>query len=351
MSRGRKNTIRKAKKLPDEIYQVNGLAYLEWSPKLAHIRILTVIVSHLQDAIKSKLTLLSKGIYRPVWEEYLPPKNSTLNSCRTLEIPVSKFKLGKNHISRLRDYMEELKSIRCVFPTIESEYPNGHSLVQVNSFDGIIVGYEFEPYSRKVKIHLKEELLTRLLFVQEGYSFYSLEVSMSLNNKYMVRLYWIICSWKLKGGFAITLENLQRILCLGKGYTVNKIISRIILPSQEMLEQCSKIWFKYRIYESMEGTYIVFKVKRHINIEELQAKRSEVKDRCFNYLMISDLKTDILDSVISKLEYEDIQLFYEKLEATIRYMQKHGKEIKNRSKYLTATMERWLEDWSSHYTE
>ena len=40
----------------DEIYQVNGIAYLECDMKLAHLRILMAIIKHLQNAIHYKIS-------------------------------------------------------------------------------------------------------------------------------------------------------------------------------------------------------------------------------------------------------------------------------------------------------
>ena len=49
----------------DELYHVNGVAYLEGNLKLAHLRILIAIINHLQEALHYKISRKKAGLRIP----------------------------------------------------------------------------------------------------------------------------------------------------------------------------------------------------------------------------------------------------------------------------------------------
>ena len=123
----------------------------------------------------------------------------------------------------------------------------------VHSFPGLITDYDFPVYSRTVDISLPETLVHRLLLTEEGFSTYSRSAAFSITNKYTVRIYWLICSWRSKGGFVISLSNLRKILALGRGYDrYENITCKILRPAAEDLEGRFPIWFLYKTYGSGE---------------------------------------------------------------------------------------------------
>ena len=339
--KGKKNQIktRRSESHPkDEIYQVNGIAYLESDLKLAHLRILMAIISHLQNAIHYKISRGKRNI--PIPSAYLPPKGEIgqYGPTRTIEIPVRDFHMGRNNGARLRLYLSELQNTLCIFPE-RCRYP------------GLIAGFTFPAYSTSVQIHILDKMINRLLLTEEGYSFYSHSFALSLTNKYTVRLYWMMCSWRGKGGFVITLENFKRILSLTEGYDrYDNIVARVIKPAQKELQERFPIWFQFRTYDTSGNKRLVFKVKINLSEEERSQKTNEVLDICFGLLSEMGARTDTISGIFLRLEYEDLRPFMEKLVGLSGYI-KNNSSIKDRDSYISASLNQWFNDWSLRYQE
>lgn len=322
----------------DEIYQVNGIAYLECDMKLAHLRILMAIIKHLQNAIHYKISRGKRHASIP--SAYLPPKGEIcqFGLTRTIEIPVKDFHMGRNNGARLRLYLSELQNTLCIFPE-RCRYP------------GLIVGFTFPAYSTRVQIHLLDKMIHRLLLTEEGYSSYSHSSALTLTNKYTVRLYWMICSWRGKGGFVITLDNFKRILSLTEGYDrYDNIVSRVIKPAQQELQDRFPIWFLFRSYDTSGYKRLVFKVKIRLTEEERSQKTNEARDICFGLLSELGARTDTISGIFHRLEYEDLRPFMNKLVELSGYI-KNNPSIKDRDSYIKSSLQQWFDDWSQRYQE
>lgn len=339
--KGKKNHIktRRSESHPkDEIYQVNGIAYLESDLKLAHLRILMAIISHLQNAIHYKISRGKRNT--PIPSAYLPPKGETgqYGPTRTIEIPVRDFHMGRNNGARLRLYLSELQTTHCIFPE-RCRYP------------GLIAGFTFPAYSTSVQIHILDKMIHRLLLTEEGYSYYSHSSALSLTNKYTVRLYWMICSWRGKGGFVITLENFKRILSLTEGYDrYDNIVNRVIRPAQQELQERFPIWFQFRSYDTSGYKRLVFKIKIKLTEEERNQKTIEARDICFGLLSEMGAQTDTISGIFLRLEYEDLRPFMNKLVELSGYI-KNNPSIKDKDSYISASLNQWFNDWSLRYQE
>ena len=322
----------------DEIYQVNGIAYLECDMKLAHLRILMAIIKHLQNAIHYKISRGKRHASIP--SAYLPPKGEIcqFGLTRTIEIPVKDFHMGRNNGARLRLYLSELQNTLCIFPE-RCRYP------------GLIAGFTFPAYSTSVQIHILDKMINRLLLTEEGYSYYSHSSALSLTNKYTVRLYWMICSWRGKGGFVITLDNFKRILSLTEGYDrYDNIVSRVIKPAQQELQERFPIWFLFRSYDTSGYKRLVFKVKIRLTEEERSQKTNEARDICFGLLSELGARTDTISGIFNRLEYEDLRPFMNKLVELSGYI-KNNPSIKDRDSYIKSSLQQWFDDWSQRYQE
>ena len=339
--KGKKNHIktRRSESHPkDEIYQVNAIAYLESDLKLAHLRILMAIISNLQNAIHYKISRCKRNT--PIPTAYLPPKGEVgqYGPTRTIEIPVKDFHMGRNNGARLRLYLSELQTTHCIFPE-RCRYP------------GLIAGFTFPAYSTSVQIHILDKMIHRLLLTEEGYSYYSHSSALSLTNKYTVRLYWMICSWRGKGGFVITLENFKRILSLTEGYDrYDNIVSRVIKPAQQELQERFPIWFLFRSYDTSGYKRLVFKVKIRLTEEERSQKTNEARDICFGLLSELGARTDTISGIFHRLEYEDLRPFMNKLVELSGYI-KNNPSIKDRDSYIKSSLQQWFDDWSQRYQE
>ncbi len=331
----------------DELLHVNGVAYIEGNLKLAHLRILIAIVSHLQSAIQFKVSRRKVGVRVP--DALLPRKGEIgqRGQTRILTIPVEEFHLGMRNGGRLRVYFDELQETRIVFP--DPIHGSSTQFNLVNRFSGLIVGYSFPAYSRNVDIYLQEEMVGRLLLTEEGYSSYSQSSALSLTNKYTVRIYWLISSWRNRGGFVISLSNLKRILCLTEAYErFDNVSSKIIEPARRELKARFPIWFEMRQYESGNDRQLAFKVKIAMTEDERKAEMRKAYDICFNILTSVGANLKTVGDIFSKVDFEDLRPFMAKLVDLVSYV-RENRHIKDVNRYLLSSMDIWFADWLERY--
>ena len=307
----------------DELYLVNGVTYIEGDLKLMHLRILLAIMAHLQRAIQYKISHRR----RPP-DQLLPPD-------RVISIPVSSIVIGKKKTSRLRSYLQEL----CTCPVI---FPEQHA------FSGLIAGFDFPMYAKTISISLPKELMGRLLLTKEGYTCVSYSGSTMLTNKYTVRLYWLICAWRNRGGFVISVSEFRRILCLSSSYSrFDNIVSRILAPSEKELESRFPIWFRYRLYDTDDARKLVFKIHLRISEDERKKAMSTAWDYCFNLLSSAGAHLTTIQDIFARLDYEDLRPFTEKLHSLTTHIRTH--RIAAPDRYIRTVMDTWFSSWLERY--
>ena len=248
----------------------------------------------------------------------------------------------------IRDgYFEELQETRIIFP--DPLHCSSPQFNLVNRFSGLIVGYSFPAYSKNVDIYLQEEMVGRLLLTEEGYSSYSQSSALSLTNKYTVRLYWLISSWRNKGGFVISLSNLKRILCLSEAYDrFDNVSLKIIEPARRELRARFPIWFEMRQYESGSDRQLAFKVKIAMTEEQRREEMRKAYDICFNILSSIGASMGAIGDIFSKVEFEDLRPFMAKLMDLVSYV-RENRHIKDVNRYLLSSMDIWFADWLERY--
>ena len=325
----------------DELYLVNGVAYIEGDLKLSHLRILITIIAHLQRAIQHRISYKGKTP-----EKILPGAGpmTTSGKSRVLTIPLSAFTLGYNNSSKLRSLLSELEDIRIIFP------PSKNQSALQQTFRGLIAGYTFPAYARSVEIHLPEDLTWRLLLTEDGYTTFSQKEVISLTNKYTVRLYWLICAWRNRGGFVMRLSELRRILCLSRAYfRIDNLIARVLAPAESELEERFPIWFHYRFYQQEDSRLIVFKIHLKVSDPEQSRAVSAAWDYCFNLMASIGARQETLRSLFARLDYEDIRSFMEKLVEVVGYVRSRSTTIQSPDRYILSVMDTWFTSWLERY--
>ena len=334
---------RKSLAQPDELYQTNSVAYIEADLKINHLRILMAIIKHLQKPIRYKVDRAGRTVRIP--DSLLPglDADTRLGKNRSLEIPVSDFHIGRTNSARLRLCLDELCTTRVTFPSA--------SVYLLNTFPGLIAGYTFPAYAKTVRVSLPDQLVGRLLLTEEGYSHYSHSKALTLTNKYTVRLYWLICSWRNRGGFVITMDSFRKILQLGRGYDkYSNIVSRVLAPAMEELRSRFPIWFLYREYMAEGKRRLVFKIKVLLPPEEQKRLINEAYDFCFNLLSQTGIRTDVLSELFPRVETEDLKPFVAKMIDLASYIKSHP-DIRDPQQYLRASLQSWLDDWALRYQD
>ena len=370
----------------DELYLANGVAYIEADLKLVHLRILITIIAHLQRAFKHRISHRIRNAPQTLPSGHpqtfptshprigvhplpAPGPLTAAGKTRVLHIPLSAFSMGRKNSAKLRLYLSELQSVRIDFPVSKSQ-----PLLQ-RQFQGLLAGYSFPAYARSVEILLPEDLTWRLMLTEDGYTSFSHEGALSIRNKYTVRIYWLLCAWRNRGGFVMRLADLRRILCLSSAYNrIDNLIARVLAPAESELQSQFPIWFHYRIYnahipkvpsqnhdisdgsvhENMEyenrqeqGGQIVFKICLRVPEEQRTREMRSAWDYCFNLMASVGARQETLRNLFSRLDYEDLRPFMEKLVELTAYIRSHS--ITTPDRYILTVMDRWFTSWLHRY--
>lgn len=325
----------------DELVCVNRVANIEGKFKLAHLRIILIIVQYLQPALRHKITY--RRISAAVPESLLPPKSATTleGYVRTISVPVSEFGLGKRNGGRLRKYLEELQHCHI-----------GVSLKGESISRPLIAGFDYPQFSRMVDIHISEFVVQTLLTTEDGYFTFSKSLALSITNRYTLRIYWLICSWKQKGGFAITMDKFRRQFSLGNAYIrQDNLTSKIIQPAHEELKERFPVFFEYRLYTTA-SKYIVFKVKSVKSDAEIQTDLFTARDTVFELLASVGASVTLLSDIFVQLDHEDLLPFIHKLAEVITYIRTNrtGRSIQDVDAYILTAITSWHNNWLSRYT-
>ena len=310
----------------DELLHVNGITYYQADLKLNHLRILLAVISALQKPLRFRIT---RGPQRPKLPEVcLPPKDPS-TGYRVLTIPLAEFHFGPKNTTRIRDCLDEL----CAMP--------GQAT--------LITGYRFPIYAHSVYIFLSDAALSVFLRIEDGYTGYSHSIALSFTNKYTLRIYWLVCSWKNRGGFVIGVEELRRVLCLSKSYDrVDNIVTHILKPAEEALRSRCPIWFRFRLAVRDGRQIICFKIGYEVSEKQRQTSTSEAWNVCRNLIIAAGGHPESIMDLWSRLDFEDIRSFLTKL-STLTADIRIRRDISNPDAYIHTSMSLWLSDWLIRY--
>ena len=326
----------------DDLVCVNRVANIEGGLKLVHLRIVTLLIQSLQPALKHKITF--RRVSGSVPESLLPPKaRLTLEGyCRKITIPVSEFGLGLRNGGRLRQYLCELQC--CHIGVISAK---GNSALKP-----LVAGFDYPQFSRNVDVFISESVLRSLLATEEGYFTFSKSMAFSVSNRYTLRIYWLVSSWKQKGGFAITVDRFCRLLNLGSAYErMDNLTLKIIQPAHVELKDKFPVYFEFRIHVA-ETKYLVFKVKTMKSAAEINTDFQTARDTVFELLMSVGASVTLLSDMLLSIDHEDLLPFLHKLSNIVSYArsQKGLRTIQDIDAYILTSMTAWHSDWLSRYS-
>lgn len=225
-----------------------------------------------------------------------------------------------------------MRSVRCVFS-------------EDCHFKEIIVGYQYTKFSRHVEVYIREEFARRLLFPADGYFYFYDGDTDAMTNKYIIRVYWLVCSWRSRGGFVIKVDDFRKIMGITQRYTrIDNIISKIIVPSQKYMRENFPIWFEYRFHDEPKGKLFAFKLKEELSEEE---KRNIVNAKSFyffNILSSYGVKLDMIEKFLALVKPEDYGLLDEKMSVIKDYLLSHP-DIRDKGAYFISALCTWYDNW------
>lgn len=222
-----------------ELYQPNRLTNSKYkSFTLLQSRILITLIKELQEAILASMNgkdWKQIGLF-PSDESNLirvPIRLKDIAKPRQYrEVYEAALQLAKTSIRLPSSVNKEYYSIASLFPRVElPKRVSGNSVIYVDLFKAAA--------SKLIEIDKtgngKPGYFTKFLY----------EVAMNAKSKYTYKIYMIIASWKLKGGFRISVDELKLQLGINPDDYLNykEFKRRVLLPVQKDLEFRSDCWF------------------------------------------------------------------------------------------------------------
>lgn len=286
----------------NRVILVKEVVFQEAALKLTHLRILAVLLYYLTPQLQLRIAR-KRGV---------PPPDGRLT------IPLSAFPFLTKNGTRLRRYLEEMGLSFC-----------------------------FPLYSRTVQINLPERVMQRLLRIEDGYCSVSLSTTLHISNKHTLRLYWLICSWRSKGGFIISADKLRQLLSLGTSYNrYDNLSGKVLAPAAEELKAYGEIWFLWR---QRQGS-LIFKIQVQPDLERRDADMKSAWDLCYRQLTAVGMSLKDIQGIFSRVDYADLNPFLTKLVDLTAHV-RTARGIKDPARYVLKSLESWLSDWTGRYPE
>lgn len=244
-----------------ELYQPNRLTYGRYkSFTLLQSRILVTLIKELQEAVLASMNgkdWQTLTIFHSKESNLIrvPIKLRDIAHPRQYkEIYEAALQLGKASVRLPSSISKEYYCIATLFPRVElPKIVGGNSVMYVEIFkDAARKLIEIDRTGND-----RPGYFTRYLY----------EVAMNATNKYTYKLYMIISSWKQKGGFKISVEELKTQLGIPPNeYQLYKEFKRRVLaPAQKDLEFRSDCWFNcsvpgFETRNERKVNYLNFKI-------------------------------------------------------------------------------------------
>jgi hypothetical protein len=300
--------------LKEYIYQPNRITKAEYDYTLIQVRLFNAVVYHLQDVIHKRI----KGV---LYKQLSLFDNDL--SYISFEIPLKEIASNSAQYGKVKESLKELASIVVTIP-YRNEAMNENRIRYVGLFRADIP--EQGKRCAKIIIEIDKMVAKKIIDIDLNqkrepinYTKFYYHIALKSRIKYTPRIYQLLCSWRKKGHFVITVDDFRKWLGIENKYKYYRDIKNNVLkPVQnELINLNADCWFDCDMndFEIKEGNKVIslfFRVMSH----EHQAEESKRKDYV-EYLLrthygFSDedfrqvdpiFKYPIMQEVISKISY------------------------------------------------
>ncbi len=299
------------------IYQPNRVTNASYNYTLLQEKIFNCVMFYLQAHIKQVMS--GCEIYQL---ELFKERN---NEDITVYIPISF--IGKpTQYTEIRNAAKELISV-----IVSMRNPQKKTV----KFSGLFSSVEMPEAGKRssyLTITVHRDVAELLVYIEKNergapknYTTFLFEVANNAKNKYTSRLYKYISSWKEKGGFYITIDELREWLQLDGIYTdYNDIKRRILMPVMEELKEKADVWFNCAVpeFEKKDGKKIIglnFKVIAPDLIEIQEKLRNSIHYLLRTHFKLNNEQLDSIHHLLDgSVDFQEIQYKIVELNDRIR---------------------------------
>jgi Protein involved in initiation of plasmid replication len=162
-------------------------------------------------------------------------------------IPLKELSIPQNY-EHVKKAVKKLASIVIEFPyrdeVTKEKYIRYQGLLNANvpvvNNRSSYIQVEIDKRIAKILIDIEQNQFGQPI----NYTRFLYSIAQSAKNKYTSRIYKLICSWRKKGGFVISLDSFREQLGIDSKYKYyNDIKRQILIPVQEELFEKADCWF------------------------------------------------------------------------------------------------------------
>src|SRR5665648_769626 len=314
----------------DYIYQPNRVTNAIYDYSLTQEKVFNAVMFYLQDEIKFS----RKGEY---YTQLALFKDFSDSQFIKFKIPLKDLSIPQNY-EHVKKAMKKLASI-----VIELPYKDEVTKEKYIRYQGLLNANVPVENNRSsfIQVEIDKRIAKLLIDIEQNqfgqpinYTRFLYSIAQSAKNKYTSRVYKLICSWRKKGGFVISLDSFRKQLGIDSKYKYyNDIKKHILIPVQEELFEKADCWFNcnsedFITKQGNKVTHLNFKV---ITPELIKAD-IEKKDYVF-YLLRNHFKFE--DRHIQQIE--PIFISATASEILLKIMQLTEHNLKDTSKITDIT--------------
>jgi plasmid replication initiation protein len=161
-----------------------------------------------------------------------------------------------------------------------------------------------------IRFHLTRQSFSELVKPYNGLTSVSEEVLFRTDSHYSQRIYELICQWKDKEVFTMSIERFREFMGLGQKYhTSNALINGVIKPAERDLDAIADVFFRFS--SSKAGTRIThlnFAIKHRKSVKQVCEMNLRIRDQVVNILRIRFGFREEHFKVIARLLADDSML-------------------------------------------
>lgn len=284
----------KAVILPEQITwlkQSNLVSSMAHDFTVIQMRVLILVVEKLQQEIE-----------RSINSEQLSLFTTDPDRIR-MEIPYKSLGVSPENYDRVKEVLKKLQSAPVEFDMVDPETGD-----EWTRFASLFIFVDVNKrYDRNFRIDMDLSVAHYFFNMSKGFTQYIKEITFRYQSVYTIRIYWMICSWKKKGGFSVLISRFRKQFKLEKKYPEFKDLYRyIIKPAYVELFENADCWFEftesYRRPEDTEPYKLNFKVIKGVlsvaEKEKLEKVKENVKNLLTMYLSFQERHLDVIIPLI-----------------------------------------------------
>jgi uncharacterized ParB-like nuclease family protein len=328
-------------KIPTYIFQPNCFTEANYNATLIQEKLINAVIYRLQEAINKRMH----------GENYIQLSlfGQNNNSFITIEIPLSEiarppqYKFVKDSVKKLASIVVELK----YRDEIRKE-----NRIRITGLFRVDIPEKGKRNS-KIFIEMDKKVAKKLIEIdlnEQGkpinYTKFIYQVALMSKTMYTTKIYKLLCGWRKKGQFIISLDDFRKNLGIEKKYKFYRDIKKnVLLPVQKDLESLESMGVADCIFDCntndfviKDGNKVTTLVFRIITKEQREIeirKKEQIINLLKNHFSFSVKDFNEIDNIFINSKMPDI---LNKIMEIHSYISKNQENIDHNKSYLKSSL-------------